>query len=57
MWRINKKNLSRTLITAKRSSGTPASDYIHKIESIDTYKPIPVVNIPPLRFIGGPKNQ
>ena len=26
-------------------------------ESMDAYKPVPLVNIPPVRFMGGPKNQ
>ena len=26
-------------------------------ESMDAKKPVPVVNIPPVRFKGGPKNQ
>ena len=26
-------------------------------ENMDSDKPVPVVNIPPLRFIGGPSNQ
>ena len=30
---------------------------IYKKYNTDTDKPVPVVNIPPARFIGGPSNQ
>ena len=53
MWKcINTSLLVITPINGKLRSGTPASGCIYK-RKMNAYKPVPVVNLPPVRFIGG----
>ena len=49
---INIIFLGITLRNGNGSSGPRVSSYIYK-HNMEAYKPIPVVNLPPLRFIGG----